>query len=606
MFSRKFLFYLISGLSVLAVFLSVFIPRALAADYGERIDSFVSNIAIHSDGLAVVTEKLNYNSGSITRHGIIRDIPFGSHNGPDLNLRVIGVTSDFGLKENYLTYLSGDNLEIKIGDPNITFNGPRSYQIVYEVRNAIRPFTDHDEFYWNVTGNDWDFPINSASAVISLPPELSGQNIKINCFTGVQGSSDKNCTTKNQGNIASVVASNVLDAGEGLTAAVSFPTGYISTNAIASNSGDYSGISVSAGQGWLFFIGIFALFGIIFVVAIIKQIVPALFYKKPKPVVPWALRGKPVVVEYTPPANLPPIEVGTILDRKVDLTDISSVIVDLAVKGYLKIKYINKEIPFWPDKKDYQLVKLKDGADLVHPAYQIIFDYLFSGRDEVTLSDLKNSSSYQSAKLKDLIKDTQDHLHDEGYLPMTSQSLNAIRVGMSIAIFFLLQLSLSFIAGPIFPLVIIIAVGSIGTVNRYFSSKLTPMGLDVLYKILGFRDFLRLTETDRLKLLNAPKLEPQIFEKFLPYAMVLGVENEWAKQFEGIYQGSPIWYEDTVNHNLAFNALILNNSLNSFGSSFNKSFSVPANKYGSGFGGGGFGGGGFSGGGSGGGGGHGW
>jgi uncharacterized membrane protein len=139
--------------------------------------------------------------------------------------------------------------------------------------------------------------------------------------------------------------------------------------------------------------------------------------------------------------------------------------------------------------------------------------------------------------------------------------------------------------------------------------RLTPKGLSVLKKILGFREFLQLTEKDRLELLNAPELQPEIFEKFLPYAMVLGVENKWAKKFEGIYNTIPNWYEDTKITN--FNSYSLTKDLTSFNNFFNKVFNIPFNKVfnipstSSGFSSG-FGGGGSSGGGSGGGSGGSW
>jgi len=110
---------------------------------------------------------------------------------------------------------------------------------------------------------------------------------------------------------------------------------------------------------------------------------------KPKPVIPRQLKKQPVTIEYNPPDDLSPIEVGTILNRRVDPTDISSVIMDLAVRGYLKIKYSVKPIKFLPDKKDFELIKLKNGFVLTNPADRAIFRLLFTGRNSVKLSDLK-------------------------------------------------------------------------------------------------------------------------------------------------------------------------------------------------------------------------
>jgi len=129
--------------------------------------------------------------------------------------------------------------------------------------------------------------------------------------------------------------------------------------------------------------------------------------------------------------------------------------------------------------------------------------------------------------------------------------------------------------------------------------KLTPRGISTLGKILGFREFLQLTEKDKLQLLNAPELQPEMFERFLPYAMVLGVEDKWAKKFEGIYNTIPNWYEDPTA--ASFNSYVLARNLTLFNGSFNQVFNITSPRSSSGFGGGG-----FSGGGSGGGGGGSW
>jgi uncharacterized membrane protein len=146
------------------------------------------------------------------------------------------------------------------------------------------------------------------------------------------------------------------------------------------------------------------------------------------------------------------------------------------------------------------------------------------------------------------------------------------------------------------PLVFALVVVSIA-INKN-SHILSQQGITTVGKILGFEAFLQLTEADKLKLLDAPDLQPEMFEKFLPYAMVLGVEKEWAKKFEGIYTTMPAWYEDpTVS---TMNSYILAQNLGGFNGSFNKVWNIASAPSGSsGFGGGGFSGGGFGGGGGG-------
>jgi uncharacterized membrane protein len=135
--------------------------------------------------------------------------------------------------------------------------------------------------------------------------------------------------------------------------------------------------------------------------------------------------------------------------------------------------------------------------------------------------------------------------------------------------------------------------GIIMFIFSMFMAQKTVKGTKTLEKILGFKEFLQVTEKERLKFHNPPKMVPEVFEKFLPYAMVLGVENKWADNFKNIYNQEPSWYEGYSNH--TFSAVLLANSLHNFSSSSQSVFvSQPhssASGGGSGFSGGGSGGG---------------
>jgi uncharacterized membrane protein len=342
---------------------------------------------------------------------------------------------------------------------------------------------------------------------------------------------------------------------------------------------------------------------------------------KPKPVIPKELRGEPITVEYNPPDNLSPIEIGTLLDRQVDITDISSVVIDLAVRGYIKIRYTVQEIRFWPDKKDFELIKLKDGTDLTRPADKIIFELLFDGRDSVKLSDMEEQEITFQLSIEKIKEDTERHLYNEGYFDRAAKNkTEKLETYLSVifcivfaaiiilkifpfgAIFnigteFVWRMFLVLVFMSILPLMVIVMVLYI--MEAKLTHKLTPKGISTFKKILGFREFLQLTEKDKLQLLNVPELQPEMFERFLPYAMVLGVEDKWTKKFEGIYNTIPNWYENSTV--TSFNSYVLVSNLALFNNSFNKVFNITSPVSSSGFGGGG-----HSGGGSGGGGGGSW
>jgi uncharacterized membrane protein len=599
----------------------------------EIIKDFNANITIQKDGSILVTEKIVYDFGANQRHGIFRDIPLKSVNGPQLYIGVLEVKDEAGKPYQYTSSITNNILKIKIGDPNILVTGSKTYIITYQVYNAIRTFEDHDELYWNVTGNEWPVIIQNANVSVILP-DSSISNVKMNCFTGPYGSLQKKCTFNQSGSSVHYSIIKPLNINEGLTIVLGIPLGYINKTYLSPPSQNSSITSV---------LNSFSIFNILIIIAFLSAcppfiIITEIFLKrliwrtKPKPVIPKELKEEPIIVEYDPPDNLAPIDIGTILDRRVDITDISSIIIDLAIKGYLKIRYIYQQIPFWPDKKDFEFVKLKDGADLTHPAYKRIFKLLFGDRDRIKLSDLKKQEIYYQIKriqkntkkhlIERIQKDTENHLYKKGYFDRVAKNkakkikkyLSIIPIvlffGYLVGIVFLnLPESFSSVIMNVFLILVIVLALSLNGISLpillyimlFKNHKLTPKGLSVLKKILGFREFLQLTEKDRLALLNAPELQPEIFEKFLPYAMVLGVEDKWAKKFEGIYNTVPKWYEDTTV--TSFNSYVLILNINDFRSFFNKVFSISSAISGSSSG---FGSGGFSGGGSGGGGGRSW
>jgi uncharacterized membrane protein len=557
-----------------------------AAD--EEINAFDADILVVKNGSVEVEETIVYNFGDNERHGIYRDIPLTAKDGPDIVIAVDSVKNETGKSYHYSTSLSGDEIHIKIGDPDVLVSGVKTYVIRYTVTNVIRPFEDHDEFYWNVTGNGWKVPIKSASAAFRFPPVFSN-TVGMTCFTGASGSQEKNCSTHSTTTSATTETTVSLGEGEGLTTALSLPLGIVDDTVIVPTKPFLS-----------------ALMAQVVVLSLLSLIILSIFLVR----IMRALRLFPdrtytgaVITAYHPPEGLLPVDVGTLIDRSVDRKDISSIILDLAVRGYLKIHYVVQEVRFWPDKKDFELIKLKNGDDLTHPAEKILFGILFNGREQILLSSLTASTSTYQKQFKQIVTDTEDHLRDTGYFDAAAKakSLQLItQTGIAIALFVILITVLSSFTNGlsfIFAVPAIVLATLQDKVVRKLSRRLTQKGADAEAQIKGFKEFLTLTEKDKLQLLNAPALEPQMFEKFLPYAMVLGVEKEWARKFEGMYAVAPSWYEDSSGG--AFNSMHLVSNMVFFNTAFSNTVS-SSNPSSSGFSGG------SSGGGSGGGGGGSW
>lgn len=564
----------------------------------ETISDFAVDLTLKKDGAVLVSETIIYDFGSEQKHGIFRDIPLTAKDGPSLSIAVRGVKDETGQPHQYVAAVNNDVLRLKIGDPNRLVSGIKTYVINYEVYNAVRMFDAHDELYWNVTGNEWPVGIQSAMAVVTLP-DAGIADVKKDCFTGSVGSIEKNCLSSQDGVKVNYFATRPLPVNEGLTFVLGVPKGYIQ-NTAAPPSSAYSAAISSFTDSELGFLVLAVAISVLLLLARI------FFRRRSKLIIPRELKGRPVVVEYNPPDNLPPLEVGTLLDRRVDSSDISSVILDLAVRGYLKIRYTVEKIRFWPDKKDYELVKVKSGADLVHPGDKIIYGLLFSGRNSVKLSALEEQKTGLRLKIKKLEKEVERYLSVEKYFDSTAKKKFQKREAL-LSVLMLVFLLGFFVTGRFaegwdilfFVLFVAMMITLAATAARPPLGHLTAKGVSALAKILGFKEFLQLTEKDKLALLNAPKLQPEMFEKFLPYAMVLGVEKEWAQKFEGLYVQVPEWYEDPSS--TGFSSMVLAHNLTLFNASFNQAFHIATTTSKSGFGGGG-----FSGGGSGGGGGGSW
>lgn len=178
--------------AIIFIFLSwvfLFVPKSALAT-SETIQSFDSKIVAHKDGSFDVTETIKYDFGTNSKHGIYRDIPTVAKVGDlyrQIKINITDVKRD-NSNENYSTSDNGSQISIKIGNANKTFSGPHVYLISYIVKNGIGSnYPDHDEIYWNVTGNSWQVPILSANATITtdfgvLPNQTT-------CFTGPAGSS---------------------------------------------------------------------------------------------------------------------------------------------------------------------------------------------------------------------------------------------------------------------------------------------------------------------------------------------------------------------------------------------------------------------------------
>lgn len=645
-------------LSFLSLYLAFFALPVFAQDYSESIEKFNVVIQIQEDSSILVTESILYDFGDNERRGIIRDIPVMYElEGGDLTteLEVIDVTDQNGESRPYVVegyyYKS-----IRIGDPDVYITGKHWYVISYTVENVINGFFDHDELYWNVTGDEWSVPIYLASATITLPEGNVGTQDAI-CFTGYRGSQEMNCSAATNTHQFFIKSSDTLSPYEGLTTAVKFDKGIVKVpTTVNVTTSEFDGdiyidgefmayapgtirlqpgvyelevkkyrfytfseeIILMEGQSTEVYaelektkLWIFIQYYLPFIIFGIGLIAIWAFFNKYGKEPPG--RGT-IIAEYEAPDGLTPGEIGVIVDQRANMRDISASILYFATEGYIKIKREAKKRKFWwGEDIDYTLIKKKDFEE-GETFEKFLFDKIFGSKDEVKLSDLENTFYTHLPKLKEKMYRA---VISKKYFVKSPEKVRSLYLGIGIAILVAANfVGMMAFAGTESSIYLFLWPwwGAIMIILSFFMPKRTKKGAVAYEKILGLKDFITVTAKERIKQMHSPKNFQELFESLLPYAISLEVEKDWAKQFEGLYDIKPDWYEgDDITK---FNTMNFVNSLASMNKVANSAMaSKPGGSYSSGgfssgssgwSGGSGFSGGGFSGGGFGGGGGSSW
>lgn len=561
---------------LLALIALAFASPALAR---EQINSFDVSIEVERDGDIVVTETINVTAEGIEiRRGIFRDLPrYYESDRARLayEYRVLSVERD-GRAEPFETETEGAAFRIRIGDEDVLIDhGAHAYAIRYEVTNQIRYFDSYDEIYWNVTGNYWAFPIAHARATIALPP--GARVTQTHGYTGALGQSGADYTYEHAGDRHIFETTRALDPGEGLTVALGFEKGLIDPPSAGDRGAvwwqRYGALSVLA----LSLVGLF-----------------------------WFLHGGfqrvgrdppkgPVFPRYEPPAGFSPAATHHIYYRGVQShRALIATLMNLAVRGRIAIDA--------RDKKRTTLTR----APGVEPAAGL------AQEDTVLESEIFDGSTFKSLGEK----------YDSGFTAAYSTFKAALGRTYGSAYFrWNAGYTLTAIALSILVIVIsatmvtqwtiwhtfaVVALAVLNMVFLYLMPAPTQKGQAVRSEIEGFRLYMEKAEKLQLNAVEPgaetpPPMTTERYEKFLPYAVALGVEEPWTKHFQRLLpeeaaRYNPSWTNTTSTHSLGglTSAMVANMSSG-------VSSALPQSSSSSGSGGGG-----SSGGGGGGGGGGGW
>ena len=590
--------------AAVALVASVCAAGPAAAGFSERITNYRSEVTIEPDGTIEVHETIDYDFGVVGHHGIYRDVPVrtdqSGKEGYDrvYPLTVVSVRASEGTPAQYTVEDDGDAQRIKIGDPDETITGAHTYDITYRVRGAMNAFADHDELVWNAIGTDWSVPIEQASAVVHAPADIQ----RVLCTTGPYGSFQPCAGASFEGSDATF-AQTQLPPHSGMTVSVAIPSGAVvpaPTPILEERFSVTSAFRVTPGTGGLAGAMLVVLAGIVIFLVwkfgrdrrYAGSAVDAAYGNDGGPEVSAPLREAETPVEFVPPDNLRPGELGTLVDFEAGTLDVTATIIDLAVRGYLKIEEVEKE--WYQFKHDWTLTKLaKDGE--LRRYERTLYDGLFRDGDEIKLSDLKNTFAERMGKVREQLMDDAMSkgwfARKPGTVKVLYGLLGILVLGGGIAVTILLAASTH---AALLGIPVIIA-GILLLIAARWMPKRTAKGYAVLRHTLGFKRFIDESEKHRAEFAE----RANIFSEYLPYAVVFGATEKWAKAFADLGDEPPdtsSWY--VSRH--AFNYAVFSSAIDGFAvTSAGTLTSSPASSGSSGFSGGGFSGGGGGGGGGG-------
>ncbi|RPJ11951.1 MAG: DUF2207 domain-containing protein, partial [Deltaproteobacteria bacterium] len=555
--SPKSLRWVLPAFLSLTLSLILFLSPAFAQFF--TITDFHTDITIRPDSSFTVRETIEVKFDR-PRHGIYREIPYKYRDEFGKSLltptKIASVKDEKGKSWKYKVQRQGSILNIRIGHPDRYVDGIQTYIITYHVDNAILFLKDHDELYWNVTGNYWKAPILKASADVSLAIQGKSRNMMAAGYTGRMGSQESECDIQTYDNGGKFSTKQGLRPGEGLTIVLGWDKRLVSPP----SSWKRFLWTMNLGENWVF----------------VLPILSSLFMVRG-----WRSRGRDpkvreaVMVQYGPPKfndqALSPAEVGTLVDEKMDPKDITSAIVGLAVKGYLQIED-KKEEGLIFDKTDYYLKRLKGADSSLSPFEMELMKSLFPGDLPGTLvSQLKNKFYTNLSVLKKMLYG--DLIRKKYFANNPEHVRNTYSVvGIVLMIFGCFALLLFLTPDSVVKSVVAsILMGVPILAFAKFMPAKTRSGAQAYMDVLGFQEFMNRAEKDKLERLG----DKDLFSKYLPYAIALDVVDNWAKAFEGIYQDPPNWYVSPGGFR-AFTPYAFTRSMNSVTSSLASAvFSAP-------------------------------
>jgi uncharacterized protein (TIGR04222 family) len=585
-----------------AALLVLFAAPAWAQSTQEVIHDYTVEIQILSDGHLKITETIDYDFGSTRHHGIFRTIPtrFPYDEVNDRIYPINDVSAQSDAPDDVDVSEEGSFTKIRVGDPDVEISGRHTYTLTYRVEGALNSFPDHDELYWNAIGDEWQAPIERARVTVTAPGSIQ----RVTCFQGYQGSTEPCARSNARGETATFSPGRALDPFEGMTVVVAIPKGAVpepkpilderwsAGRAFSLNAGTATAVAVLLAVlgGTLFRLWSREGRDRRFLGSPIDQVMGT--RSAEDETVPLGEGDFEAPVEFAPPENVRPGQIGTVLDERANVIDVTATIVDLAGRGFLLIQEIPHHGLF--SKADWNLIRLeKDETELL-PYEKELLDALFRDGNEVKVSELKTTfaerlhaveqSLYEDAMREKWFRARPDHVRTR----WAGRGVLLTVLGGGLTFVLARWTHWGLVGIPV-----ILGGVALALMARWMPAR-TAKGTAMLRRIRGFRTVIATAETHMSRWAE----EENVFTRYLPYAIVFGLTKKWAKAFEdlGLAVDTSSWYVGPH----PFTALAFADSIDGFAVTTGGTLaSTPASSGSSGFGGGGYSGGGGGGGGGG-------
>lgn len=562
----------------------------------EHVAEYTITANVTKSGLFDVHESITYDFGGQSKHGIFRYIPdkarHDKHHDRSYPTTVYPSTVDNQPVEQKVSQ-KGASKVLQIGDPDRTIAGVHTYRLHYTIDRALNKVDGGPQMYWNAIGSGWDVPISNVTVTVKAPGSIG----KVKCYVGATGSR-ATCQAKATGDKATFTQGQ-LPANQGLTAVAALPSSVTAQPPLLVKRTDFAFRMASDPWVWYAAAGVFVL-GLIGIGSLvyargrdrrfssqIPGLVPARGQSEAEEFRPM-LASPEGPVEFVPPKGVRPGSIGVLLDQNTDVRDVTATIVDLAVRGYLRIEE--------PSAGQWTLHRLRDADGSLNSYEQTLFTGLFRGGDEVSLDDLRNTFAKTTSVVRSEIY--QDAVDQQWYarrpdltrMHWRGRGTGVVVIGVLVAVI----AAFGFDAGMIGVGVALAGV-AMWLAARWMPAR-TAIGSAAYAQALGFRRYIRVAEASQLKV----EEREGVFSRYLPYAIAFNEADRWVKTFAAVNAVNPDamagWY---VGYG-PFVPLYFASSLNSFTVNTGSTLvSTPSSSGSSGFGGGGFSGGGFGGGGGG-------